>query len=159
MGYQLNIETTDDSTDDTCWHRSSNLGMGSICRTMREFGMLTDWQPLEFPPLSDFGLTRDDFTSPGQVAPGKSASLTAAQAAGDAVRSAAEPDPAGIPHYKLGSHLEHWLIVPAEIRAALAAYDAQPAEHRKELEDTYPAWAPWLAFLRRATGHLGIRVY
>nr|BEK65670.1 hypothetical protein KPHV_28970 [Kitasatospora purpeofusca] len=160
MGFQLNIETADNSDDDTCWHLSSSLGMASLCSAMRTFGMLTDMPVPHWPRISEFGLTRADFTAPGQVVPGKEDRHAAVRAATDAVRAAADPDPRGIPHHKLASQLEQWLIVPAEITAALAAYDARPAAERNDAEHAYPEWSQWLRFLRRAAaGQHSIRIY
>ncbi|MFJ6136460.1 hypothetical protein [Kitasatospora sp. NPDC092286] len=158
MGFQLNIETTDGTDDRTCWQLFSNGGMAAIRTAMRDFGMLADPPVPDHVLLSTFGLTRDDFTGPGQVVPGKEANLAAVQAAYDARMSATEAEIRGIPHYKVDGN-DGWLIAPAEITAALATYDAAPAGRRADIEATYSDWAPWLAFLRRSVEHTGIRVY
>ncbi|MFJ8430394.1 hypothetical protein ACIQ9P_03720 [Kitasatospora sp. NPDC094019] len=160
MGFQLNIETADNDDDDTCWHLSSNLGMASLCGIMRTFGMLADPPVPHWPSITEFGLTRADFTAPGEVVPGKEDRLAAVRAAVDAARADADPHPLGIPRHKLASQLEQWLIVPGEVTAALTAYDARAAAERADAERTYPGWSSWLRFLRSAAaGDHSIRVY
>ncbi|MFD4394386.1 hypothetical protein [Kitasatospora sp. NPDC058478] len=161
MGFQLNIETTGDSASiESPWYNTSNLGMAAIRSTMHGLGMLTRPTPPNLPPLSTFDLTISDIIGPGQVVPGKEANLAAAQAALEAMRAATEePAVRGIPHYKLNSNLEHWLVTPVEITAALVAYDVRPALERRDLEACSADWRRWIPFLRMAAQHRGIRVY
>ncbi|MGW7579705.1 hypothetical protein ACWGKU_05075 [Kitasatospora sp. NPDC054768] len=161
MGFELNIEPVDDHADTLSpWYYTTTLGMAAIRTTMRGLGMLTVPQSPTFPELSTFGLTVADLPAPGQVVPGKEANLAAAQAALAEVRAATEgPIVRGIPHYKLNSNMERWLIVPAEITAALAVYDARPASEREDLEACFDDWRRWIPFLRRAAQHRGVRVY
>ncbi|GAA1161732.1 hypothetical protein F4556_005078 [Kitasatospora gansuensis] len=158
MGFEFNIEKTDGTDDRTCWHFFST-GQTAVIRTvMRDFGMLTDPPVPDHVLLSTFDLTAGDFTGPDQVVPGKEANLAAIQAAFSARMSATEAEIRGIPHYKVNGN-DGWLIAPAEVTAALAAYDAAPAGQRADIEATYRDWVPWLAFLRRSVEHTGIRVY
>nr|BEK65671.1 hypothetical protein KPHV_28980 [Kitasatospora purpeofusca] len=66
------------------------------------------------------------------------------------------PSGDGIPDSKLTS-TSGQLITPAEITDALAAYDRTPEPVRADLEADWPAWASWIAFLRRAADHAGVR--
>ncbi|MFD4394385.1 hypothetical protein [Kitasatospora sp. NPDC058478] len=128
---------TADATADHDRYTVSALGLNSLRITMRGFGMLTDYQPLLWPDLDGQERRRLFQIDPDST----------------------DPDPAGIPDSKL-TRPGNWLISPAEITAALATYDALPDSVRRTVEDPadgYPAWLTWLAVLRRAAAHGGIR--
>ncbi|WP_147409084.1 hypothetical protein [Kitasatospora xanthocidica] len=119
-----------------CQFDTTALGLNSLRETMRGFGMLTDYQPLLWPDLDGPERRRLFQEDP----------------------DSADPNPGGIPDSKL-TRPGRWRISAAEITAALATYDAAPAEVRLAVEDPddgYPAWVRWIAFLRLAAGHDGI---
>ncbi|MEU3566892.1 hypothetical protein AB0E96_00455 [Kitasatospora sp. NPDC036755] len=119
-----------------CRFDTSALGLNVLRETMRRFAMLTDYQPLLWPDLDGPESLRLFQEDPGST----------------------DPNPAGIPDSKL-TRPGRWRISAAEITAALATYDAAPAEVRLAVEDPddgYPAWVRWIAFLRLAAGHDGI---
>lgn len=79
-------------------------------------------------------------------------------AAQHAAQDASHPEPTGIPEYKL-SHSCALLITVAEITAALDRYDAHPGVAMAEAPLGDPTWRDWIAFLRRAKAHGGLRTH
>jgi hypothetical protein len=82
-----------------------------------------------------------------------------------------ESDSGGlIPSYKLGSN-DGWRVTPEEIERALAALDVYAAKHPEAEDPTLHIaaddgtileldwWGEWIAYLRGAVDHGGIRVY
>ncbi|MFJ4791717.1 hypothetical protein [Kitasatospora purpeofusca] len=157
MATQFFIETDTDTYGD-CYAQSAG-NMVLLLSTMREYGMLTDAEPLPPVCLSDFGLTVDDFDGPpsaGKVKPEKAEVFAAAQKAAQDRLERDDPATTGIPRYKAAYH-DGFLITPVEIAAALHAYESRPADRRGQLERSLPEWGWWIAFLRKAAT-AGIRV-
>ncbi|MEV4190778.1 hypothetical protein [Streptomyces toxytricini] len=105
------------------------------------------------PRPEDFGLTPEDLQDPGG---GRSPEALAAYTA--AWRDWQAERPTGIPHYKIGEGNDGWLVTPAEIRAALAAFEAQPDAAKAGTMAEEPRWDEWIDYLRRAAEHGGFRV-
>ncbi|MGN6403539.1 hypothetical protein [Sinomonas sp.] len=77
------------------------------------------------------------------------------------IRTYHSPDePPTIPGHKLGSN-DGWHVTPDEIRAALAAWDARPAEISKETREITETqwWANWIDYLRRSLDQGGFYVH
>ncbi|MFE2346152.1 hypothetical protein [Kitasatospora cineracea] len=158
MGTQFFIETDHDAYEDDYFAQSAG-GMAVLRTLLREFGMLTDAQEPHHPRFSEFGLTPDDFDGPmsdGKVKPEKAEAFAAGQQAARNRLEGYDPATTGIPYYKV-AYNEGFLIAPAEIAAALAAYNSRPAEQRREAERS-GSWAEWIAFLRQGAS-AGIRVF
>lgn len=66
-------------------------------------------------------------------------------------------DREGILSSKFGSN-DGWIVLPTEIREALAIYYRQPNETRQTLEAEVPWWTNWLGFMARAADNGGFRV-
>lgn len=70
-----------------------------------------------------------------------------------------------IPEHKFGSN-DGWVVTPEEIRAALAVYEATPAELVNQVVGTHIGdgerrdyWDRWIAYLRLAVSHDGFEVH
>ncbi len=158
MGSQFFIETDHDSYEEEYYSQSAG-GMVVLLTMLREFGMLTDREEPHRPYLAEFDLKVEDFDGPmreGKVKPEKAEAFAAAQQAVQDRLDGYDPATTGIPRYKV-AYNEGFLIAPAEIAAALAAYDSHPAEQRREAEQSN-FWAEWIAFLRKGAS-AGIRVF
>jgi hypothetical protein len=126
--------------------------------TMSHFGMLTDLPYPSMPLPSAYGLTETDLD------PGVEHDLNTANRIAEytsayrAVMDAAEPKPKGIPKFKL-AYNDGSLVTVSEITAALTAYEAHPSVAIAEVPMGDPTWPLWIAFLRRAKAHGGLRTY
>ncbi|MFG2022287.1 hypothetical protein [Streptomyces sp. NPDC048825] len=126
--------------------------------TMSHFGMLTDLPYPSIPLPSAYGLTEMD------LEPGVKHDLNITNRIAEytsvyrAVMDAAEPEPTGIPKYKL-AYNDGSLVTVTEITAALSAYEAHPSVAIAEVPIGDPTWRHWIAFLRRAKDHGGLRAY
>ncbi|WP_327073181.1 hypothetical protein OG196_14135 [Kitasatospora purpeofusca] len=152
MATQFFIETDTDTYGD-CYAQSAG-NMVLLLSMMREYGMLTDAEPLR--PVC---LTVDDFDGPpsaGKVKPEKAEVFAVARKAAQDRLDRDDPATTGIPRYKAAYH-DGFLITPVEIAAALLAYESRPADRRGQLERSFPEWGRWIAFLRKAAT-AGIRV-
>ncbi|MFD4394384.1 hypothetical protein [Kitasatospora sp. NPDC058478] len=73
-----------------------------------------------------------------------------------AVLTASIPNPAGIPRHKLATG-DGWLVTPAEITAALAAYQRAPHDERTAVSALIDDWDRWIEVLHIAGDHAGFR--
>ncbi|MDQ0602022.1 hypothetical protein QF037_006367 [Streptomyces canus] len=160
MGYDIYIQTSDGkyAEGDENYFQFAYTAMPRTLDAMNNLGMLVELPIPSYPELSAYGLTRQDLqpdTEPDLNTVNRIAEFrTAYQAAKDA----SEPKPAGIPRYKL-SYNDGFLVTVAEITVALAAYDAHPGVAIAEMPVGDPTWGRWIAFLRRAQAHGGLRTH
>ncbi|MFJ8430396.1 hypothetical protein ACIQ9P_03730 [Kitasatospora sp. NPDC094019] len=119
-----------------------------ILRAMTNLGMIQD---LEILDLARMALHR---AFPGEQPPAAGPNATAA--AIEALRAVGVAEPAGIPRHKLAT-AEGWLITPAEITAALDAYQRAPFDDCAATGDRIDDWQPWIDFLHLAGDHNGLR--
>ncbi|MFD5430319.1 hypothetical protein [Streptomyces sp. NPDC127084] len=160
MGYDIFIQTPDGkpAEGDENYFRIAWTAMPRTLDAMANFGMLADAPVPSWPDLSAYGLTSADF-QPGTERDQSTVDRIAEfKAAYEAVRDAAESEPAGIPAYKLVGN-DGFLVTVAEISAALATYEAHPSVHVAEMPVGDPTWRHWTAFLRRAQTCGGLRTY
>ncbi|MEU4166160.1 hypothetical protein AB0F46_04640 [Streptomyces sp. NPDC026665] len=160
MGYDIYIQGGDGKllAGDENSFRFGYFRMPEVVALMGHFGMVVERPLPSAPPLSAYGLTQQDFKSGAQPDPATANHIAEYRAACQAVRDAAESVPTGIPAYKL-RYNDGFLTTGAEIRAALAAYDAHPQADLGEVLLDDPRWPRWTAFLRRAQTHGGFRIY
>ncbi|MFJ4791718.1 hypothetical protein [Kitasatospora purpeofusca] len=119
-----------------------------IVRAMDGLGMIQD--------LNILDLARVAFhrAFPGLLPSGPGPASV--QAAMDALRAVGAATPSGIPRHKLAT-AESWLITPAEITAALAAYHRAEPDRRAAVAERIDQWTTWIAFLHTAADHGGLR--
>ncbi|XUM00299.1 hypothetical protein ACQ86F_25650 [Streptomyces venezuelae ATCC 10712] len=139
------------------YFRIGYFQMPSFLDAMGNFGMITQ-APLPTPKAADFQLTPEDFLHTAENAPEVADRRAAYRAAFEAALEMADPEPTGIPAYKL-KYNDGFRITVAEITAALDRYDAHPGVEAAELPLGDPSWREWTAFLRRAKTYGGLRVH
>ncbi|MET7649909.1 hypothetical protein [Streptomyces sp. NPDC005486] len=160
MGYDMYIQNPDGelAAGDENSFRFAWTALPRTLDAMANFGMLTELPVPSIPPLTAYGLTVQDFgpgVQPDQATANRIAEYRAAY---QAVMDAAEPDPTGIPTYKLQFN-DGFLVSVAEISAALTTYEAHPNVAIAEMPVGDPTWRHWMAFLRRSQTHGGFRTY
>lgn len=160
MGYDIYIQTSDSkpAEGDVNYFRFAYTAMPRTLDAMNNFGMLVELPIPSYPELSAYGLRREDF-QPG-IKPDLSTANRIAEfrTAYQAVKDAAEPEPTGIPRYKL-AYNDGFLVTVAEITAALTTYEAHPGVAITEIPVGDPTWRFWIDFLRRAQAHGGLRTH
>ncbi|MFE7129317.1 hypothetical protein ACFVIM_00460 [Streptomyces sp. NPDC057638] len=161
MGYDIFIQTTDGrrATEECVnYFHVPYFDMPRHLDAMNNFGMLVDLAFPTPPGPSAYGLSPEHF-QPGYRADLAVASRVAEfRSAYQSFLDAAEPQPTGIPRYKL-THHEGFLTTAAEITAALTAYEAHPHAAVAEIPIGDQTWPRWIAFLRRAKEHGGLRTH
>ncbi|MEV0444972.1 hypothetical protein AB0I84_31455 [Streptomyces spectabilis] len=160
MGYDIYIQTPDgkDAEGDGTYFGFAWTAMPRTLDTMNNFGMLVDLPFPTFPKLSEYGLKREDFL-PGAASDTATTDRVAAyRTAYLAAKDASEPEPKGIPAYKLQFN-DGFLVTVAEITAALASYEAQTIVEIAEMPVGDQTWPSWMDFLRRAKALGGLRTY
>ncbi|WP_328404031.1 hypothetical protein OHS70_34340 [Streptomyces sp. NBC_00390] len=130
----------------------------TVIDAMTNFGMVTDVPAPAWPRMADFGLTGEELYLGDEATAEQKAALDKLRAALIEARDWAEPEPAGIPGFKL-RYNEGRLITPAELGAALTAYEAHPHYDIAEMPVGDLTWGRWTAFMRRARDLGGIRVH
>ncbi|MGW6393292.1 hypothetical protein ACWFR1_22925 [Streptomyces sp. NPDC055103] len=160
MGYDIYIQGRDGKPlpGSENYQRFSFFDMPSVLDAMFSFGMTTEVALPTFPPLADFGLTREDFRNRTESDPKVKERIAAYDAAYRATLDIAEPEPAGIPECKL-KYNDGFLVTVAEIAAALNRYDAHPGVDNAESPVGDPSWRNWTALLRRARTYGGLRTH
>ncbi|KAB1989821.1 hypothetical protein [Streptomyces triticiradicis] len=160
MGYDIYIQGGDGKllAGDENSFRFGYFRMPQVVALMEHFGMVVERPLPSAPALSAYGLTEQDFKSGAQPAQATINRIAEYRAAHQAVMDTAESAPTGIPTYKL-RYNDGFLTTAAEIRAALAAYDAHPQADLGEVLLDDSRWPRWTAFLRRAQMHCGFRIY
>lgn len=160
MGYDIYIQTPDGkpAAGDDNYFRIAWTAMPRTLDAMNNFGMLAELPVPSFPSLSAYGLTDLDFQPDAQLDHSTANRIAEYRAAYQAVRDTSDPQPSGIPGYKLTYNVG-FLVTVAEITAALAAYEAHPHVDIAEMPVGDPTWRRWAAFLRRAKEHGGLRTY
>ncbi|MFI6434415.1 hypothetical protein [Streptomyces sp. NPDC050759] len=160
MGYDIYIQTADGRRADgeENYFRFELTARIRALDTMRNFGMLAELPYPAVPLLSAYGLTEGDLKTGVRHALDKANLVAEYRSAYRAVMDAAEPEPTGIPTYKL-AYNDGALVTVAEITAALAAYEAHPNIDVSEMPLGDPIWPHWIAFLRRAKEHGGLRAH
>ncbi|MBY8881370.1 hypothetical protein [Actinacidiphila acidipaludis] len=132
--------------------------MASAKAAMDRLGMIEHGLVPPMPDREDFGLTYHEacVLEGEQLPPAVIAFRAAVQSAFDWQTD----DPAGIPEHKLGHTNDGWLVTPAEIHAALAVLEGQPASAKVGTfaEKYSESWAEWCDYLTRAAAHGGFRV-
>ncbi|MFB7828865.1 hypothetical protein [Streptomyces hydrogenans] len=139
------------------YFRIGAFQMPTYLEAMGIFGMITQ-TPCPTPKPADFQLTPEDFRHTAENAPEVTQRLDAYRAACAAALEMADPEPTGIPAYKL-QYNDGFRITVAEITAALDRYRAHPDADAAELPRRDSWWQEWTAFLRRATTYGGLRVH
>lgn len=139
------------------YYRIGYFQMPSVLDAMGNFGMITQ-VACPTPRAADFQLTPEDFLNSGENDAKVAGRLAAYRAACKAALDVADPEPAGIPAYKL-RYNDGFSITVAEITAALDRYHAHPGVDVAELPLGDPSWREWTAFLRRAKTHGGLRTH
>ncbi|MFE4305624.1 hypothetical protein [Streptomyces sp. NPDC056891] len=159
MGYDIYVQSPDGKRlfgpENYC--RLTSLDMSKVLDAMEHFGMIYEAPAPAFPALADFQLT-GNLANGAESDPETQERAAAYIAAYRAVENAADPEPAGIPEYKL-EYSGAFLITVAEITAALACYDAHPGVEMAEAPMGAPTWRNWIAFLRRAKTYGGLRTH
>jgi hypothetical protein len=148
-----------------CW------AMEATCTAMEQLEMLDPDASARFPRPEQFGLDGFPEWYDWETGPITYPDGTPEAAFGRAVQTVVESDSGGrIPGYKFWSN-DGWRVTPEEIRRSLAVYDHQKAHApgRPLLVDPQPLgnglhqeldwWEAWIAFMRAAAEHGGIRVY
>ncbi|MCK7627255.1 hypothetical protein MUU72_29870 [Streptomyces sp. RS10V-4] len=160
MGYDFYIQTADGkpAAGDENYFRIPWTAMPRTLDAMANFRMLVELPVPSFPSLSAYGLTDRDFQPDAQRDQATSNRIAEYRAAYQAVKDASEPQPAGIPSYKL-TYNGGFLVALAEITAALSTYEAHPHVDIAEVPVGNPTWRHWVAFLRRAKKHGGLRAH
>ncbi|MFE9250901.1 hypothetical protein [Streptomyces sp. NPDC007088] len=158
---------------DVSYFRLDIHGMGVYRTVMHQLGMLvTDYDAPDYPELPD-GVTWEDVdAAKDEPTPGAGDGLPVKAAAAVYVKEldahlAWHPGPAsGITVHKLGSN-GGWLVTPAEIEAALAAYRTHSAPQVMTLlaaalgdeDDSHSYWIEWITYLERARVRGGFKVH
>lgn len=158
---------------DVSYFRLNIHGMGVYRTVMDALGMLVTGYPQpSFPELPD-GVTWEDVDAAVEEAnPGAGDGLPVKAAAAVYVKEldahlAWHPEPAsGIAAHKFGSN-DGWLVTPAEIEAALAAYRTHSAPQVMTLlgaalgdeGDSHSYWIEWITYLERARVRGGFKVH
>jgi hypothetical protein len=157
VGYDIYIQTHDGkrAEGDGNYFRLGYFQMPRTLDAMRNFGMLEELALPSYPELSAYGLTREDFIKPDAAAENRIAEFRSAYLA---VKDASQAEPKGIPTYKL-TYNDGFLVTIAEITAALTTYEAHPHVDIAEMPVGDPTWRNWIAFLRRARAHGGLRTH
>ncbi|MGW2860961.1 hypothetical protein [Streptomyces sp. NPDC001205] len=158
MGYDIYILNADKSyaVGDDHYFRIAYTAMPRMLDTMHRFGMLVELPLPETPALKAYGLSAEQFV-PGYRADTATAQrLSEYRAAVLAILNAAPSQPAGIAAYKL-RYNDGFVVTPAEITTALAAYEAHPHATVSELPVGDQTWPHWVSFLRRAAERGGFR--
>lgn len=125
---------------------------------MKNFGMLVELPVPSYPQLYAYGLAGADLRPGLKHHPSTAKVIAEFRTAYLAVKDASETVPTGIPRYKIDSN-DGFLVTVAEITAALTTYDAQPGVAIAEMPVGDPTWGLWIAFLRRAQAHGGLRTH
>lgn len=155
MGWDMTIERPEGAGDPE--FRFNMSSMGPAKRAMDLLGMLShNHEPPPWPRPADFGPPSADLSAVQSAETPES--VRAYQAACEAVVEWQAEQPTGIPDYKIGGSNDGWLVTPAEIRAALAALEAQPKSAKAGTFAEHPRWDEWIDYLRRAATHGGFRV-
>ncbi|MEU2558415.1 hypothetical protein ABZ626_03570 [Streptomyces longispororuber] len=161
MGYDIYIQTADGKQPlqgDEKYFHFAYTAMPRTLDAMHNFGMLIELPVPDQPKLSDFGLTGKDLQPGTDPSPEVQARIDAFRAAYFAVKDVAQPEPKGIPAYKL-RYNDGFLTTVGEITAALATYEAHPHVAMAEMPVGDLTWPRWVAFLRRARAHGGFRTH
>ncbi|WP_172387154.1 hypothetical protein [Streptomyces sp. MNP-20] len=160
MGYDIYIQTPDgkDADGDENYFRFAWTAMPRTLDAMNNFGMLVDLPTPTFPKLSEYELKREDFLPGTEADTAITDRIAAYRTAYLAAKDTSEPDPKGIPAYKL-EYNDGFLVTVAEITAALASYEAQANVDIAEMPVGDLTWPSWMAFLRRAKTLGGLRTY
>ncbi|TQF05583.1 hypothetical protein E6W39_29305 [Kitasatospora acidiphila] len=144
----------------TGYFRIGYFEMPSLIGVMTEVGIVDTTVPAPaWPTADDYGLTFQDLNAPqDQLSDAKKTAVESFHSHIAAVRGGEQPEPAGIPAYKLDSN-DLWLVTPCEIRAALAAYRRQEASVQDDLAARIALWRGWIAYLEVAKDCGGFRVH
>ncbi|MFG2847446.1 hypothetical protein ACGF12_30400 [Kitasatospora sp. NPDC048296] len=128
------------------------------CREiMDRLRMLTAQEHPQWPGSEAFGLPRWQ-TLIATDADSLTEALERFALAQEAVTDA-EPQPVtGIPSHKLDSK-SGWLVTPAQIGAALTAWEASDEQERRAAVGEHHWFSEWIAWLGKAQGRGGFRVY
>ncbi|WP_329318022.1 hypothetical protein [Streptomyces sp. NBC_01262] len=160
MGNDVYIQTPDGKPAEGAgnYFRFAYTALPRTLDAMNNFGMLVELPIPSYPQLSAYGLAGVDLR-PGVKHDASTANLIAEfRTAYHAVKDASEAVPTGIPRYKLDSN-DGFLVTVAEITAALTTYGAHPGVAIAEMPVGDPTWGNWIAFLRRAQAHSGLRTH
>ncbi|MFE9553133.1 hypothetical protein ACFYOD_06575 [Streptomyces sp. NPDC006703] len=160
MGYDIYILNPDDTyaEGDDNYFRFAYTAMPRTLDTMHNFGMLVELPIPEAPSLEAYGLSVEQLKPDYRADTATAKRLAEYRAAGLALLRAAPSRPAGITSYKL-RYNEGFVVTPAEITAALAAYEAHPHAAMTELPVGDQTWSRWVSFLRRASERGGFRTH
>ncbi|WP_069757764.1 hypothetical protein [Streptomyces sp. LUP47B] len=142
-------------------HFYLTIWAASECRALMDhFGMLIATQPPDRPAPEEYGTTTEEavLTPAGDAAPAR---VQRYRRALEERLSWAPPQPKGIAAHKLGGD-EGWTVTPAEIHAALAAYETSRATNPallSEVVEDADWWPGWIDYLKHAARHGGFRTY
>ncbi|MDQ2983471.1 MAG: hypothetical protein M3R70_06045 [Actinomycetota bacterium] len=134
------------------YFRLTNSGMSVVAHEMETQGMLYRAPFPRFPPWDEYVIPVDEDGEPDE----SSAAYRSYSAALALVTAGEDQERSGIPTYKVSTN-DDWLITPGEIEGALTVASLEP----KTLDgnDDGTLWLDWLAFLRAAKEHGGVRVW
>ncbi|MER6204639.1 hypothetical protein [Streptomyces sp. NPDC001642] len=160
MGYDIYIQTSDGkpAEGDQNYFRFAHTAMPRALDAMNNFGMLVELPIPSYPQLTEYGLEGVTHRPGTKLDESTANRIAEYRAAYQAVKDASETAPTGIPGYKLRWN-EGFLVTVAEITVALTAYDAHPSVAIAEMPVGDPVWGHWIAFLRRAQAHGGLRTH
>ncbi|WP_274558007.1 hypothetical protein [Streptomyces spiramyceticus] len=160
MGYDTYIQNPDGTPreGDEHYFRFGWTTGHHAFEVMANFGMVTDTPMPAWPQLTAYGLTKGDFALGNDASEATKQAIAKYREDWFAVRDWAEPEPTGIPSFKLHFN-EGRLITPQELSAALAAYEVHPNYAIAEMPVGDLTWGRWTAFLRRARDLGGLRVH
>ncbi|MFD9792073.1 hypothetical protein ACFWXK_14105 [Streptomyces sp. NPDC059070] len=160
MGYDIYIQGPDGrpAPGDDHYFCINYFDMPRLLDVMDSFGMLVELPFPSWPELSAYGLEKTHLQQEAEADAATANRIAEYRAAHQAVADACEAQPVGIPRYKL-AYNDGFLIPPAEITAALTAYEAHPHAAVAELPLGDPTWGHWMTFLRRAKDLGGLRTH
>jgi hypothetical protein len=160
VGFDIYIQTPDGepAEGDRNYFRFAYTAMPRTLDAMKNFGMLVELPIPSYPQLTEYGLEGVDHRPGTKLDESTANRIAEFRTAYQAVKDASEPEPTGIPRYKLAFN-DGFLVTVAEITAALTTYDAYPGVAIAETHVGDPVWGYWIAFLRRAQAHGGLRTH
>ncbi|QYX80284.1 hypothetical protein [Streptomyces akebiae] len=160
MGNDVYIQTYDGKRAEGSgtYFRFAFTALPRTLDAMKNFGMLVELPVPPYPELSAYGLAGVDLRPGTKYDASTTNRVAEFRTAYQAVKDASETVPTGIPRYKIDSN-DGFLVTVAEITAALTTYDAHPGVAIAEMPVGDPTWPSWIAFLRHAQAHGGLRTY
>ncbi|WP_413804301.1 hypothetical protein [Streptomyces sp. OE57] len=146
----------------TSYFRLSIWSMRECRAIMHHFGMLSETTaPPEAPSLEAYGISPDEYHESLGTSGELPEPIGRFQEAMNAYLAWVPAPENGVAVHKLMSN-SGWIVTPEEIRAALAAYEANRGKDPaflSQLVEEASWWPQWVGYLTAAANHEGFRVY